>query len=88
VGTARTEHTYRRLAWLSAVRIVYFGLLALLAPSKPLAVVAAFSGLGAPAFQPIQFAVLYGYRSDVVNRAVRWTWLALPFGLGLAAFLR
>jgi hypothetical protein len=78
----------RRLSWLTAVRVVYYVLIATLTSSVPLAVVAALSGLGAPAFQPVQLAVLYGYRSALVNAAVRWGWLGAPFGLGLAALLR
>ena len=53
-----------------------------------LAVVAALSALSAPSFTPIQQAVLYGYRSGVVNVAVRWGWVLAPFGLGLAAAIR
>jgi hypothetical protein len=50
--------------------------------------VAALSALSAPSFTPIQQAVLYGFRSGVVNVAVRWGWILVPFGLGLAAFIR
>ena len=88
VATVRTPHAFRRLAWLSAVRIAYFVVVALLWRSVPVAVVAALSGLGAPSFQPIQLAVLYGYRSGVVTAAVRWGWFAAPIGLGLAALVR
>jgi hypothetical protein len=88
LATAPTPHALRRLTWLVAVRVVYYVLIALLTSSVPLAVVAALSGLGAPAFQPVQLAVLYGYRSALVNAAVRWGWLGAPFGLGLAALLR
>ena len=88
LSTARPTHALRRLVWLSVVRVVYFLLLTFLTASVPLAIVAALSGLGAPSFQPIQLAVLYGYRSGVVNAAVRWGWLVAPLGLGLAALLR
>lgn len=88
LATARPSHAIRRLAWLSTVRVVYFLLVATLTASVPLAVVAALSGLSAPSFQPIQLAVLYGYRSGVVNAAVRWGWPIAPLGLGLAALLR
>jgi hypothetical protein len=88
LATPRTPHAHRRVGWLLGVRVAYFTALALLATSTPLAVVAALSGLGAPAFQPIQLAVLYGYRSSVVNSAVRWGWVLTPCGLGLAALLR
>jgi hypothetical protein len=59
-----------------------------LASSTALAVVAVLSGLSAPSFQPVQLAVLYGYRSEVVVAAVRWGWLLAPFGLALAALIR
>ena len=42
----------------------------------------------APSFQPIQLAVLYGYRSEVVVAAVRWGWVLAPLGLGLAELVR
>ena len=51
-------------------------------------VVAVLSGLSAPSFQPIQLAVLYGYRCELVVAAVRWGWLLAPLGLGLAAVVR
>jgi predicted permease len=88
LATPPTVHAGRRLLWLSAVRIVYFVLIVTLTSSVPLAVVAAVSGLGAPSFQPVQLAVLYGYRSALVNVAVRWGWVCAPLGLGLAALLR
>ena len=50
--------------------------------------VAVLSGLSAPSFQPIQLAVLYGYRSEVVVAAVRWGWLLAPLGLVLAEVVR
>jgi hypothetical protein len=73
------------------LRVTYYLALAViagLASSTPLAVVAVLSGLSAPSFQPIQQAVLYGYRSPVVVAAVRWGWVLVPFGLGLAALVR
>jgi hypothetical protein len=88
LSTARPTDALARLAWLTGVRVAYFLLIAALTSSKPLAVVAALSALCAPTFQPIQLAVLYGYRSGVVNAAVRWEWALAPFGLGLAALLR
>ena len=75
----------RRWGWLTVLRIAYYLLVALaasLAGSTPLTVVAVLSGLSAPSFQPIQLAVLYGYRSEVVVAAVRWGWLLAPLGLG------
>jgi len=91
LSVPRSEHAVRRWTWLTAVRIAYYALVALvalLASSTPLAVVAVLSGLSAPSFQPIQLAVLYGYRSEVVVAAVRWGWLLAPLGLGLAAVVR
>jgi hypothetical protein len=69
-------------------RDAYYAVVALatgLASSTALAVVAVLSGLSAPSFQPVQLAVLYGYRSELVVAAVRWGWILAPFGLGLAA---
>ena len=50
-------------------------------------VIGVLSALGAPAFSPIQQAVLYGYRSGLVNLAVRWGWLVLPVGLVAAVLI-
>ena len=91
VGVARTQHALRRWTWLSAVRVAYYLALvgiAALTSSSSLAVVAVLSGLSAPSFQPVQLAVLYGYRSEVVMSAVRWGWVLAPVGLGLAALIR
>jgi hypothetical protein len=73
LSVPKSDHALRRLSWLTT--------------STPLAVVAALSALSAPSFAPIQQAVLYGFRSGVVNAAVRWGWLLAPFGLGLAALI-
>ncbi len=73
------------------MRIAYYLVVAITAAllsSTPLVVVAVLSGLSAPSFQPIQLAVLYGYRSEVVVAAVRWGWLLAPLGLGIAALVR
>jgi hypothetical protein len=91
LSVPRSEHALRRWTWLAAVRVVYFLLVAVVAAldsSTALAVVAALSALSAPSFQPVQLAVLYGYRSEVVVAAVRWGWLLAPCGLGLAALVR
>jgi hypothetical protein len=91
VGVPRTEHALRRWGWMTVVRVSFYlgvALVAGLASSNALAVVAALSALSAPSFQPVQLAVLYGYRSEVVMAAVRWGWTLAPFGLGLAALLR
>jgi hypothetical protein len=91
LSVPRSEHAVRRWSWLSVVRIAYYAVVALvagLASSNALAVVAVLSGLSAPSFQPIQLAVLYGYRSELVVAAVRWGWILAPFGLVLAEIIR
>ncbi len=91
IAVPRTQHAIRRWAWLTVIRVVYFlvvTLVAALSGSTALAVVAVLSALSAPSFQPIQLAVLYGYRSEVVVAAVRWGWLLAPLGLGAAALVR
>jgi hypothetical protein len=82
------SHALRRWTWLTSVRVGYFLLIVLFTSSTPLAIVAALSALSAPAFAPIQQAVLYGYRSSVVKGAVIWGWSLAPLGLGLAAAIR
>lgn len=84
VGTGRTAAGLRRWLSLSAVRVAWLLPIALLAGSKAVAVVAVLSALGAPAFNPVQLAVLYRYRASTVNVAARWGWLFLPVGLAVA----
>ena len=91
LSVAHSPHALRRWAWLTVLRVAYFGLVALAAgaaSSTALEVVAVLTALSAPSFQPVQLAVLYGYRSEVVVTAVRWGWLLAPFGLGAAALVR
>ncbi len=91
LAVTRSMHAVRRWTWLTVVRVAYYALVVLaasLTSSTSLAVVAVLSGLSAPSFQPIQLAVLYGYRSELVVVAVRWGWLLAPLGLGLAEILR
>ncbi len=91
LSVPRSEHALRRWTWLTVVRVAYYLAIvvaAALFSSTSLAVVAALSALSAPSFQPVQLAVLYGYRSEVVVAAVRWGWLLAPLGLGLAALTR
>jgi hypothetical protein len=88
MSVERTPHALRRWSWLTVVRVGYFMVIVAVTTSTPLAIVAALSALSAPSFNPIQLAVLYGYRSAVINAAIRWGWLLAPFGLGLAALLR
>jgi hypothetical protein len=87
----RPQHAIRRWAWLTVIRVGYFLIVTVAAAasgSTALAVVAVVSALSAPSFQPIQLAVLYRYKSEVVVAAVRWGWLLAPFGLGAAALIR
>ncbi len=91
LSVSRPRHAVRRWTWLTVVRIAYYVVVALTASfagSTALTVVAVLSALSAPSFQPIQLAVLYGYRSEIVVAAVRWGWLLAPFGLALAALVR
>jgi energy-converting hydrogenase Eha subunit A len=88
LSVRHNEHALRRWGWLTVVRVGYFLVLAAFAWSTPLAVVAVLNALSAPSFQPVQLAVLYGYRSEVVVAAVRWGWVLTPFGLLLAALIR
>jgi hypothetical protein len=83
-----SSRAVRRWGCLTALRVGYFLLIVVCTASTPLAIVAALSALSAPSFTPIQQAVLYGFRSGVVNVAVRWGWVLVPFGLGLAAVIR
>jgi hypothetical protein len=91
VSVPRPQHAIRRWAWLTVIRVGYFLTVTVAAAasgSTALAVVAVVSALSAPSFQPIQLAVLYRYKSEVVVAAVRWGWLLAPFGLGAAALIR
>jgi hypothetical protein len=91
LAVPRSPHAVRRYTWLTVVRVAYYVVVAVvawLASSTPLAVVAVLSGLSAPSFQPIQLAVLYGYRSEVVVAAVRWGWLLARLGLVAAEVIR
>ncbi len=91
LAVTRSVHAVRRWTWLTVVRVAYYALVVLAASliaSTSLAVVAVLSGLSAPSFQPIQLAVLYGYRSELVVVAVRWGWLLAPLGLVLAEVIR
>jgi hypothetical protein len=88
VATGSGAGGVRRWFSLSAVRIVFLAPVVVLARSHAVQVVAVLSALGAPAFNPPQLAVLYGYRSGAVNAAARLGWLGPPLGLCLAAVLR
>jgi hypothetical protein len=91
ISVPRPQHAIRRWAWLTVLRVTYFLVVTVVAAangSTALAVVAVLSALSAPSFQPIQLAVLYRYKSEVVVAAVRWGWLLAPFGLGAAALIR
>lgn len=88
VSIPKSSHAFRRWSWLTTLRVGYFLLIVVGTSSTALAVVAALSALSAPSFAPIQQAVLYGFRSSVVNVAVRWGWILAPIGLGVAAAIR
>jgi hypothetical protein len=91
LSVRHTEHALRRWTRLTVVRVAYYlvvAVAALAVSSTPVAIVAVLSGLSAPSFQPVQLAVLYGYRSEIVVAAVRWGWLLAPLGLLAAAVLR
>jgi hypothetical protein len=91
LAVPQTAHAVRRWGWLTVVRVAYYALVATaaaLAGSTALTVVAVLTALSAPSFQPVQLAVLYGYRSEVVVAAVRWGWILAPLGLGAAAIIR
>jgi hypothetical protein len=76
-----TDDVWRRLS-LAVVRIACLLPIMVLSHSRAVQVVAAFTALGAPAFNPSQLAVLYGFRSGAVNASVRWGWLLLPWDTG------
>jgi hypothetical protein len=88
LSVAKSDHALRRWGWLTALRVGYFMVIVACTSSRALAIVAAVSALSAPSFTPIQQAVLYGYRSGVVNVSVRWGWVLAPCGIGLAAAIR
>jgi len=88
VTTPRSAHDLRRWAGLSGARVLWLLPVAVVTRSTAVAVIAVLSALGAPAFNPAQMAVLYGYRSGVVNTAVRWGWVLLPVGLAVAILIR
>ncbi len=77
-----------RWLFLTATRIAFLVIVAVVIRSTAVEVIAVLSACGPPAFNPPQQAVLYGYRSGVVMVAVRWGWLFLPLGLVLALAIR
>ncbi len=84
VGTGRSAAGLRRWVFLALVRIAYLVPVAVITRSTAVAVVAILSALGAPAFNPVQLAVLYRYRTQTVNAAARWSWVLVPVGLAIA----
>ncbi len=63
VDTGRTKAGLRRWLFLSGVRMAWLLPIAADHPLTGVAVVAVLSALGAPAFNPVQLAVLYRYRT-------------------------
>jgi hypothetical protein len=86
-GIGRSAAGVRRWLFLSSVRIACLIPIAVFAPSKSVEIVAILAALGAPAFNPVQLAVLYQYRTATVNAAARWGWLFLPIGLAIGVSL-
>jgi len=87
VDVQRGAPAVRRWLQLAAIRCAFLLPVVVISHNSALRVVAMLSALGAPSFSPVQLSVLYGYRSGMVNVAVRWGWIALPIGLGVAALL-
>jgi len=83
-GTGQSPQGFRRWLVLSAVRVAGMVPIVALDHSRAVDVVAILSACGAPAFNPVQLAVLYRYRSAAVNVAARWGWALLPIGLAVA----
>lgn len=69
----------RRWLFLWCVRAVSLSAVASLIGDRLVSAVVILSVFSAPPFQPSQLALLFGYRSSVLN-AVRWAWLMAPFG--------
>jgi hypothetical protein len=88
LAVARRADDVRRWFSLVVVRITCLIPILVLSDSRSVQVVAALTAMGAPAFNPPQLAVLYGYRSGAVNASVRWGWLLLPVGFVVALALR
>lgn len=88
LSVGRGTEDVRRWLALSTARIGCLVPIIVLSHSHAVRVVAVLTALGAPAFSPPQQAVLYGYRSGVVNASVRWGWLALAPGFVVALLLR
>ena len=65
VGVERSAHGIQRWLLLSSLRAGFLTPVAVATRSSAVAVVCVLSAFGAPAFNPVQLAVLYGYRSAV-----------------------
>ncbi len=84
-STGTSPNGVRRWIFLAAVRVAYFLPIAVFSHAHALTVIALLSAFTPPAFNPSQLAVLYGYRCEVVNAAVRWGWILVPVGIALVA---
>ena len=88
LASATTRESLWRWTWLTGLRVAYCAVIFIVVTPTPLRIVALLTAFSAPAFSPVQLTVLYGYRSSVVNSAVRWGWALAPIGLFIAAFQR
>jgi hypothetical protein len=88
LAITRSRDSLWRWSWLTGLRVASCVVIFTTAPSRPLKIVAVLTAFSAPAFNPIQLTVLYGYRSSIVNGAVRWGWFLAPFGLAIATYVR
>jgi hypothetical protein len=88
LAISSTRQSLWRWAWLTGIRVAFCLVILTTVSSKALRIVVVLTALSAPAFNPVQLAVLYGYRSSVVNTAIRWGWALVPLGLLGAALLR
>lgn len=74
----------RRWIALSALRVLLFVPIVILAPTTTLKVIAVLSALTIPAFGAAQMSTIYGYADSSVAAANRFGWLVGALGLGAA----
>ena len=85
----RIDPAAGRQRWLVLVglRIAVFGVLAALAPTPSLQVVAVLCALSIPAFGAPQVSTVYGYSDPVVAAGSRYGWFVGAAGLAAAALI-